>query len=175
MTKSLPDTRRICLDCKDTKPVSEFHSRGVNAKGIKKYQSYCRPCANKRRRDREKKDPLFKEKRRKYMGRANSKRTLEKRRLEPSYSDYFKDIKRLYGLTKTQYYSLLDSQNNSCAICKVSFDESSKKKRPHIDHSHTTGKVRGILCGPCNMGIGQLKDSADLLESALNYLKNNQV
>ena len=109
------------------------------------------------------------------MKKANAKRTPEKRRKEPSYSSYFKDIKKKYGITKDEYQVLLKSQNNSCSICYVDFLARDTKRKPHIDHDHETGKIRGILCGPCNMGIGQLKDSIEIVESALKYLKNNCV
>ena len=175
MTISLPSIERVCLDCHVVKPVSEFHGKGKTAKGIKKYQSYCRPCANKRRRVREKNDPLFNDKRKKYMKKANDKRTPEQRKKEPSYSSYFKDIKKIYGLTKEEYQALLTLQNNSCAICQVNFTKRGTKRKPHIDHDHVTGRIRGVLCGPCNMGIGQLKDSIDIIESALKYLKNSCV
>jgi predicted Zn-dependent protease len=45
-----------------------------------------------------------------------------------------------------------------------------KKK---VDHCHKTGQVRGILCNICNLGIGLLNDSVEIIESALNYLKNS--
>ena len=138
MTISLPKTKQKCSDCSQTKPVNGFFKKGKNSKGIQLYQSYCKPCANKRRRLREKNDPLFKEKRKKYMGKANSKRTPEQRKKEPSYRNYFKDIKRQYGLTKEQYESLLASQNNACAICNKEFLGLESKRRPHIDHYHDT-------------------------------------
>ena len=170
MTKSLPQTERKCTDCSNTKPVSDFHGKGVSSKGVKKYQSYCRSCANKRRRVRESKDLFLKEKRQKYAQKSNKQRTKESRKLE---HDYFKEVKTLYGITKEQYLTLLKDQHNSCAICFIDFTNWSSKRRPHIDHDHETGVIRGILCGPCNMGIGQLKDSVDLLESAVRYLKKS--
>lgn len=73
-------------------------------------------------------------------------------------------FKTRYGLTLDQHSQLLDSQNNKCAICfKVLL-------KPFTDHDHATGKVRGLLCGPCNMYIGHIQESLEVLESAKKYL-----
>src|SRR6267142_1795993 len=57
-------------------------------------------------------------------------------------------------------------QENSCAICGVSFS-----RTPHVDHCHVTGKIRGLLCSKCNRGLGFFQDSVQTLESAVRYLK----
>ena len=73
-----------------------------------------------------------------------------------------------YGLTSDQYAALIASQTNSCAICRLPFGET----RPaRVDHSHRTGKVRGLLCDLCNLGIGSLKENLDTLAAAGNYLR----
>jgi hypothetical protein len=59
------------------------------------------------------------------------------------------------------------SQDNKCNICKNKFVD---KKKIHIDHDHESKKVRGLLCINCNIGIGMLKDSQEILQSAINYL-----
>ena len=71
-----------------------------------------------------------------------------------------------YGLSKEEYYSLLENQNGVCAIC---FKKD--KIRLAVDHNHNTGKVRGLLCSNCNRGIGLLKDSTAMLLSAAQYLQ----
>ena len=71
-----------------------------------------------------------------------------------------------YGLNEKQYASLLYVQNNKCAICKELF-----VKTPDIDHCHTDGTVRGLLCSPCNKGLGHFKDNITYLTKAINYLK----
>ena len=76
----------------------------------------------------------------------------------------------LYGLTVDQYDAMLMEQNYVCAICEKP-EKSSSKKVLSIDHDHTTGKVRGLLCDTCNSGLGHFFDNLDFLESAVLYLK----
>lgn len=77
-----------------------------------------------------------------------------------------------YGIDESAYIALIDSQAGRCALCRVGLDGVSKVTTPHVDHCHATGKVRGILCHHCNVLLGHAKDSADLLQSAINYLRS---
>lgn len=79
-------------------------------------------------------------------------------------------FKHRYGITLDQYNDLLAAQNNKCAICSIEFDSSIKGKTPHIDHDHSTGIVRGLLCHKCNLVIGHADDSIEVLKSAIDYL-----
>jgi len=69
-----------------------------------------------------------------------------------------------------EYSKLLEKQSHACAICEI---HQSKLNRPlFVDHCHNTGRIRGLLCRPCNLGIGFLdSDSGDVrLRRALTYL-----
>jgi len=76
-------------------------------------------------------------------------------------------VKR-YGVTKEDYYKLLEEQNNVCAICHKA-DISGRKLS--VDHCHSTGEVRGLLCSKCNTALGLLGDNIELFVEAINYLK----
>jgi hypothetical protein len=76
-----------------------------------------------------------------------------------------KQNKRLYGLTPDQYAAMRLAQNDRCAICHV------KMVSPCIDHCHITGKIRALLCRPCNLALGYLRDSEKFLRNALNYIR----
>ena len=73
---------------------------------------------------------------------------------------------RVYGITDEIYEQMLESQGNACACCRSPFGES----RPHIDHDHETGLVRGLLCRGCNVGIGALGDDLEGVQRAAAYL-----
>lgn len=66
-----------------------------------------------------------------------------------------------------QRYEMIMRQGNACAICGERFKN---EKLTHIDHCHTTGKIRGILCVRCNVGLGQFKDNIISLQQAIKYL-----
>lgn len=78
-------------------------------------------------------------------------------------------MKRNYGLNFADYEARLSEQNGVCAICK-SEPPKHHKKRLNIDHCHTTGRVRGLLCDACNRALGLFKDSPDLMHKAISYL-----
>jgi hypothetical protein len=80
-----------------------------------------------------------------------------------------------FGISVEQYNEFVEKQNNCCAICGTHKDNfTGRGSNFHIDHCHTSGKVRGLLCNNCNTGLGQFKDNAESLQSAIQYLLNNQ-
>ncbi len=70
-----------------------------------------------------------------------------------------------YGITRDDFYALLAAQQGVCAICG-----GVESQRLHVDHDHTTGAVRGLLCGPCNRGLGSFRDNPRSLQAAVTYL-----
>lgn len=74
--------------------------------------------------------------------------------------------KRNYGLTPAAFESMKAAQQNRCAIC-------GQEAKLCVDHDHATGKVRGLLCGPCNQGLGNFKDSKALLLAGADYIGKN--
>lgn len=80
-------------------------------------------------------------------------------------------LRKLYGMTVEGFLELLTAQDNKCAICKTTDPQTKNGGTFVIDHSHTTGKVRGLLCSPCNRALGLLKDNAGILEKAAEYVR----
>lgn len=77
-----------------------------------------------------------------------------------------------YNLTFDEFIKLRKNQQDLCKICQ------NKETNPQysvlaVDHDHKTGKVRGLLCGHCNTGLGKFKDNISILERAISYLKEN--
>ncbi len=79
-------------------------------------------------------------------------------------------LKNTYGITIEQYDEMLAAQGGVCAICGNA-EADARLYKLHVDHCHSTGKVRGLLCGACNRGIGNLGDDIDKLKSAIRYLE----
>jgi DNA-binding transcriptional MerR regulator len=79
-------------------------------------------------------------------------------------------LKTNYGITLEDYNFLLEKQNEKCKICN---NECPTGKSLAVDHNHETGKVRGLLCKNCNIGLGMFFDNIDFLESAVLYLKSS--
>ncbi len=65
---------------------------------------------------------------------------------------------------------MLDDQVGRCAICEIEFSDTVKYV---VDHCHSTNKVRGLLCYPCNVALGMFKDQPTILERAINYLNGD--
>ena len=76
-------------------------------------------------------------------------------------------LKNKYGITHEEFDSLLTEQENKCALCSNTFTE---KMRPCVDHSHKTGKVRGLLCRGCNLILGHIEKSENYIQRTIQYL-----
>lgn len=81
-------------------------------------------------------------------------------------------IRQKYSESVDAIYKMLELQGNVCLICEkaISFYSTEKKDKPHVDHDHKTGQVRGLLCINCNTGLGMFQDRIDLLDKAKSYI-----
>lgn len=94
------------------------------------------------------------------------------------------NLRRKYGITEKDYEKLLAKQNGKCAICgftpydRAKFEGKLGKqgslpinyRNLHVDHCHKTGKVRGLLCWSCNVGLGKFFDNPNTLKEAAKYV-----
>ena len=78
-------------------------------------------------------------------------------------------VRRTYGITLEEYNEMLKDQENGCKLCGKTEEE--EGRRLAIDHCHESGKVRGILCSDCNIGLGKFKDNKEVMQKAIDYLK----
>jgi hypothetical protein len=144
---------KVCGCCKVSKPhTSEFFNRNASTPTGLAYS--CKPCqqeASNRWRD----------KNRAAYNKGQARRNLAKHhRTRP-------DLMRKFGITRAEFDEMVRAQEGRCAICTV------PTKRLVVDHDHESGQIRGLLCGSCNLGIGNLKDDTDNLRSAIRYLEGN--
>lgn len=146
-----------CSKCKEPKTFKEMAIDRRESKGIR---THCKLCHNKKAkayRKTPKAQATHKE------WRAKSARKIAANRL------------RKYSLTVEKFERLLREQSFSCVICQSEFSESNK---PHVDHDHKCCKgqkscgtcVRGLLCNACNIALGKLKDNAESLRRAIDYV-----
>lgn len=146
VARKLADPKR-CTKCGVYKPRSEFYPHAVAPRGV---SSWCKECT--------------------------CKTTLEKQKAEPSKANAASrkyKLKRDFGLTPQQYEDMLVAQNYRCAMCGT--DRPGGRGRFPVDHCHATGKVRGLLCNLCNVGLGAFQDDIDLMQKAIDYVKSKGV
>ena len=86
-----------------------------------------------------------------------------------SYKEFVRGLKRNYSITPEQYETMLLTQDNKCDCCGAHKDEF--KRRLHVDHDHSTGQVRALLCTRCNPLVGFAKEDITRLEMTAKYLK----
>jgi len=86
-------------------------------------------------------------------------------------------IRKRYNITLEERNSLYEEQNGCCAICNIevqfyntNIENPNGFQRAVIDHCHSSGKVRGILCHSCNVSLGLVKDNTDILVRMISYL-----
>lgn len=84
----------------------------------------------------------------------------------------YRGLKNNYNLNLEELENLYILQNKKCKICNIEHSSVSKHGGLYIDHCHTTGKVRGLLCSRCNLLLGNCKDDVSILNAAINYLSN---
>lgn len=80
-------------------------------------------------------------------------------------------MQRKFGLSREAYDALLAATGGLCPICRKPFGFG-RSDRPSVDHCHTTGKIRGILCGRCNLAMGMFDDDPQKLARTIAWIKN---
>lgn len=81
-------------------------------------------------------------------------------------------LKSKYGITPEEHKQLLISQDYKCALCGR--PSSDFKYELAVDHCHETGRIRGMLCMPCNTSLGQLGDDVESMYKIIDYLNKTQ-
>ena len=105
---------------------------------------------------------------------CRSCKSVQAKKYHGKYDTKFKywkhNIKKKYGITPEDWDNMFATQGGGCAICKGSC---STGRKLAVDHCHTTGAVRGLLCARCNQGLGYFEDDADRLDAATKYLRRD--
>jgi hypothetical protein len=140
---------RTCKICNEAKPLTEFYQTVRNGEPYG-YHGKCKSCYVKKQQENY--DPI-------------------KKRDE--------NLKRVYGIGIEEYNTLLEKQNNRCAICESTDPKGRKSGRVggvdvfYVDHDHKTGNVRGLLCNICNRTMGYIGENSNVLEEMIKYLQKH--
>lgn len=154
------EPKTICSRCNERPRV--LRAQRSAEFGYACYLSYCRECALEWRKAHHKKHP---EKLRALIDGYEERYPGKRARILRNWS-----LKNKYGITIQQYEELFDAQDGVCAICRKPQSDG-RKKMLAVDHDHKTGVVRGLLCSPCNLGLGIVGDDIAGLEAVIVYLK----
>ena len=141
------DTEAQCSDCGEIKPHTDFYKMKQYIHR-KECSYYCKECS-----------------------RIRSRKNHNKRvKTDIEYKLKKKDayLKSKYNVSLEEYNNKLLTQD-TCDICGIKLN--SFNSNAHLDHCHTTGKIRSFLCGNCNRGIGSFHDEIWKLEKAIEYLR----
>lgn len=159
---------KICRICAVDKPLSAFRQRLTGT-----YRHECKDCQRQICRDNYWKDPKKAQalnNRPEVKAKAAVKR--KQKQVETPHLAQEQFFKTRYGINFQTYHQLLVQQNQVCAICQQPEirKRNGKTMALAVDHCHSTGKVRGLLCNSCNTGIGLLRDNPLNLTQAAYYL-----
>lgn len=148
-------TEAQCTKCLKTLPTHHFYTQGqyrVNT---------CKSCWSERRRAAYWRDPERARAASREWGRCNPITKVER------------NLRTNYGINLSDYQAMLSEQGGACAICRGT-EPKDGRNYFHVDHCHATGKVRGLLCGTCNRGLGFFYDDPTLLAKAQTYLESTK-
>lgn len=144
----------LCTRCEEVKPVVDFYPHASTARG---YQYWCRTCCQEVRTERAKIP-------------------------EDSNSIRRRKLREAYGMTMADYDAMFDAQEGRCAICgtqkepwEPGWGVEGRGRCLVVDHCHTDGRIRGLLCGNCNHGLGKFKDDIAHLLAAAEYLRSDAI
>ena len=156
---------KSCSKCGEAKPEAEFHKDLRWSGGLR---AQCKTCEAKYREVNREKIRLAKAARYELNRVDILSREAEKRESCPGRHRE-SHLKNRYGLTTVEFEDLLRGQSGKCKLCETSFSGNGIWG-PRIDHDHASGDIRGLLCHSCNVGIGLLKESPEILQRAIKYL-----
>lgn len=141
MTEKLIVTEKPCTLCKVVKPAGEFYKHNKRRDGL---QTACIECTKRTNKTNYESD-----KDAWHLVRRDN------------------ELRKKFGISLSQWLTMYEQQGKVCLVCK----QDGGARRLHVDHDHATGKVRGLLCGRCNIGLGYFLDNSERLRAAADYLE----
>lgn len=143
-----------CSRCKNILDVSNFYRSTQNKSG---FYSRCKKCASDNYKEYA------------YNNSEKIRNSQVARRKANPDKERNSAYKYRFGITLDQFNEMARMQNGVCKICEL---PNTKNIRLVVDHCHSTGKVRSLLCTRCNTAIGLLKEDLNILKKAYTYLES---
>jgi len=137
---------KICSKCGETKSLFAFHKRPESKDGRRKDCKLCNAMAKAKR----------------WAELDEKERQRRNKKLRLKYQ---------YGISPEEYDELVKNQDGKCYLCGI--EENYNGKPLYVDHCHTSGKIRKLLCQHCNSGLGMFRDNPELLEKAAEYVREH--
>ena len=181
-----PTPTKECSNCKQVKPLEDFHKRAASRDG---HRARCKECI--KHADRE----LFRRRAEEHAQSPTTTTTRVCRECGEEKSlrdDFYKNhrspegfvsickecmrdrhLRDKYDISSDRFDEMLAEQGGGCGICGAT-EPGGNGNTFHVDHDHATGKVRGLLCSKCNPGLGCFDDDPDLLQNAIEYLNRHK-
>ena len=162
-----------CIKCEEEKPLNEF---GFHNRKKGQHRNMCKSCwfewakeYNASPRGRGFRKDWNEKNAEKIVAYKELYRNDPKKKEAAKVYHRKRWLMQQFGITIKDYDKMVKDQDGKCAICgttesRINCDNFA------VDHDHETGKIRGLLCHNCNVGLGNFKDSHDLLNKAINYL-----
>lgn len=188
----LSSGQRRCIKCKETRSLDEFSRRNNRPCGV---AARCKECTrttfkDPERRQQRNRNPDGS----RYCPRCKTTKPLtefwkKKGKRPQTYCKnclyeynharakanpdlvWERSIKSNYGLTRIEFDRILASQNGVCGICEG--EKTGPGRTFRVDHDHATGKIRGLLCQHCNVGLGGARDNPEILRKMIDYLERH--
>lgn len=148
------DGKLVCSVCRLPKLLAEFKPDKRTPNGV---DSHCRQCGKMKSRTYRKNNLEQERTRGRNWQRAHTAQTRARR----------------YGVSPEKLATMMQEQKGLCPGCLRNLERLGTKKGWHVDHDHSTGTVRGLLCAHCNLSVGQARDNATVLRRLAQYLDSH--
>lgn len=143
---------KVCSECQQEKNIDDFWLHPTKRKdGTQRHRSKCKQCE-------------IKSKLNKYHNEGGKEQQAKRS---------FKNLMNKYGITPEIYEQERKNQDFKCALCGK-HESTQHHNRLYVDHCHSTGLYRGLLCNTCNCGLGSFNDNIELMKKAIEYVENNR-
>jgi hypothetical protein len=145
---------KICRCCSKEKTKDLFVKNHVFKDGI---DTICLECSRNKVKIWRKENP--------------EKRKIQQQKESKKDYAHNKHLKHNFNITRKEYLEMFTAQEGNCAICNK--NQLDFTKRLSVDHCHTTGKIRQLLCSSCNSVLGFAKEDSTILQNAINYIEKH--